>query len=128
MLPCEKVLDGSHNLIHWFANFDNYLASDVVPPDQLSYKRKKFIHDVEMFIWDDPYLYRSCVDGIKRLYVPEVEMLSILKAFHSSHVGRHHSGVQTLHKILHCGNFWPNIQQDTLFSQVFDRCQREGGV
>ena len=29
----EHVLDASHDLISWFANFVNYLDSDIVPSD-----------------------------------------------------------------------------------------------
>ena len=29
----EHVLDASQDLIPWFADFENYLASDIVPPD-----------------------------------------------------------------------------------------------
>ena len=67
------------------------------------------MHDVKKFFWDDPYLYRSCVDGLIRRRVPEVEMLSVLEACHSSHVDRHHSGIQTAHKILQCGYYWSTI-------------------
>ena len=31
--PDEHVLAVSQDLIPWFANFMNYLASDIVPPD-----------------------------------------------------------------------------------------------
>ena len=31
--PDEHVLAASHDLIPWFANFANYLASDIVPSD-----------------------------------------------------------------------------------------------
>ena len=51
------------------------------------------MHDVKKFFWDEPYLYRICVDGIIRRYVPEVEMLIIVQACHLSRVGRHYSGI-----------------------------------
>ena len=38
------------------------------------------MHDVKKFFWDEPYLYRSCADGLIRCCVPEVEMLSVLEA------------------------------------------------
>ena len=36
----EHVLVASHDSIPWFTDFDNYLASDLVPPD-LSFHRKE---------------------------------------------------------------------------------------
>jgi len=92
-----------HDLIPWFADFANYLASDVVPPNLSFHQRKKFMHDVRKLFWDEPYLYRSCADGIIRRCVPEVEMLRVLEACHSSPVGGHHGGIRIAHKILQCG-------------------------
>ena len=56
------------------------------------------MQDMKKFFWDEPYLYRSCDDGLIRHCVPEVEMLSVLEACHSSPVGGHHSGIRTAHK------------------------------
>ncbi|KAK4713402.1 hypothetical protein R3W88_019309 [Solanum pinnatisectum] len=68
------VLAASHDLIPWFTDFANYLASDLVPPILSFHQRKKFMHDVKKFFLDEPYLYRSCSDGIIRCCVPEVEI------------------------------------------------------
>ena len=76
-IPDEHVLTASQDLIPWFAYFANYLASDIVQPDLSSRQRKKFMHDVKK-LWDEPYLYRSCANGLIRRCVPEVEMLSVL--------------------------------------------------
>ena len=76
--PDEHVLAVSQDLIPWFANFMNYLASDIVPPDLSFHQRKKFMHDVKKFFWDDPNLYLSYVDGLIRYCVPKVEMLRVL--------------------------------------------------
>ena len=127
--PDEQVLVASHDLIPWFADFANYLASDIVPSYLSFHQRKKFMHDVKKFFWDEPYLYRSCADGIIRPCVPEVEILSVLEACHSSPVGGHHSGIRTAHKILQCGYYWPTIHQDAHdFAKSCDRCQRDGGI
>ena len=78
---------------------------------------------------DDPYLYKSCADGLIRRCVTEVEMLSVLEACHSSPVGGHHSGIQTTHKIFQCGYYWPTIHEDDHdFAKACDRCQRYGGI
>ena len=127
--PDEQVLAASNDLIPWFADFASYLASDIVPPDLSFHQRKKFMHDVKKFFWDEPYLYRSFADGIIRRCVPEVEMLSVLEACHSSPVGGHHSGIQTAHKILQCGYYWPTIHQDAHdLAKSCDHCQRDGGI
>ena len=67
------------------------------------------MHDVKNFFWDEPYLYRSCDDGLIRHCVPEVEMLSVFEACHSSPVDGYHSGIRTAHKILQWGYYLPAI-------------------
>ena len=80
--PDDHVLSTSQDLTPWFAYFANYLASDIIPPDLYFHQRKKFMYDVKKLFWDDPYLHT--VDGLIRHCVPEVEMLSVWEACHSS--------------------------------------------
>ena len=68
--PDEHVLAASQDLIPWFADFANYLASDIVPSDLSFHQRKKFMYDVKKLFWDEPYLYRSCADRLIRRCVP----------------------------------------------------------
>jgi len=85
--------------------------------------------DVKKFFRDEPYLFRICADEIIHCCVLEVEIMSILEAWHSSPVGGHHSGIRTAHKILQCGYYWPTIHQDAHdFANSCDRCQREEGI
>ena len=87
------------------------------------------MYDVKKFFWDEPYLYRSCADGLIRRCVPECEMLSVLEACHSSPVGGHHSDIRTSHKILQCGYYWPTLHQDAHeFSKARNQFQRDGGI
>ena len=76
--PDEHVLAASQYLIPWFAYFANYLASDIVPSDLSFHQRKKFMYDVKKFFWDEPYLYRSCANGLIRRRVQECEMFIVL--------------------------------------------------
>ena len=125
----DHVLDTSHDLIPWFANFVNYLASDIVPTDLSFRQRKKFMHDMKYLFWDETYLYGSYVDGLICRCVSEVEMLSVLEACHFSPVGGHHSGIRTAHKILQCGYYCPTIHQHAHeFDKTCDRCQRDEGI
>ena len=127
--PNEHVLATSQDLIPWFANYANYLASFVVPSDLTFHQSKKFMHDVKNFFSDESYLYRSCANGIIHHCVHDVEMFSVLEACHSSPMGRHHSGIRTAHKILECGYYLTTIHQDAHdFTKIYDRCQRDGGI
>ena len=85
--------------------------------------------DAQKFFWNEPYLYKSCADGLIRPCVSVVEMLSVLEAFHSLSVGGHHSGIRTTHKILQCGYYWPTIHNEAHeFYKACDRCQRDDGI
>ena len=50
--PDEHVLAASQDLIPWFADFANYMASDILPSDLSFNQRKKFIHDVKKFFYE----------------------------------------------------------------------------
>ena len=41
-----------------FANYVNYLVCKVLPSDLFSQQRKKFLHDVRSYLWDDPLLFK----------------------------------------------------------------------
>ena len=98
--PDELILAYSKDLIPWFADFANYLASDIISSDMSFHQRKNFMYDVKKFFWMNHTYIEAVADGLIRRCVPEVEMLSVLEACHSSPVGEHHSGIQTAHKIL----------------------------
>ena len=68
--PDEHVLSASQDLIPWFADFTNSKASDIIPSVLSFPQRKKIMYHVKKFFWDEPYLYRSCADGLIRCYVP----------------------------------------------------------
>ena len=64
------------------------------------------MNDVKNLFWYETYLDWICANGMIRRCAPEVEMLSILEAYHSSAVKGHHSGIWAAHKILQCGYYW----------------------
>nr|GMC75286.1 Transposon Ty3-I Gag-Pol polyprotein [Ipomoea batatas] len=52
--------------VPWFADIVNYLVSGYIPKDFSYNKRKRFLHDVRDYFWDEPLLFKRCVDGIVR--------------------------------------------------------------
>ena len=76
--PDEHVLAASQDLIPWFADFANYLASDIVPSHLSFHQTKKFLYEQKKLFWDEPYLYRSCANGLIRRRVQECEMFIVL--------------------------------------------------
>jgi hypothetical protein len=54
----------------WYANIINYIVASYIPP---GVDKKKIIKDSRVHLWDDPYVYRVCVDGLLRRCVPAFE-------------------------------------------------------
>jgi hypothetical protein len=51
----------------WYTNIINYIVAGYIPPGA---DKKKIIRDSRLHLWDDPYLYRVCVDGLLSHPVP----------------------------------------------------------
>ena len=50
--PEAHVLAASQDLIPWFADFANYLASDIVPSHLSFHQTKKFLYEQKKLFWD----------------------------------------------------------------------------
>ena len=59
----------------WHADFVNYLACNVLPLGLSSQQKKKFLHDVKLYQWDNPFLFKRCPDQVTRRCVPQEEQL-----------------------------------------------------
>ena len=58
--PDEYLMAISIGQTPWFADFTNYLASGVFSLDLSSHQKKKFLHDIKLYFWEDPFLYKLC--------------------------------------------------------------------
>ncbi|XP_075099534.1 uncharacterized protein LOC142176304 [Nicotiana tabacum] len=76
--PEEQLLAASLEEAPWYADFANYLACGIVPNDLSSVQKKMFYRDCRTYYWDEPYLFRICVDNMIRRCVPEIEQSSVL--------------------------------------------------
>ncbi|CAH9126115.1 unnamed protein product [Cuscuta epithymum] len=127
--PYEQLMEVKGVPLPWFTDFVNYLAKEILPQELTFHQRKKFLHDVKHYYWDEPYLFKHCADGIIRRCVPNEEMLSILDHCHNLPCGGHHGPDRTAAKILQCGFFWPTLFKDARsFVLACDRCQRTGNL
>ncbi|GKB47038.1 reverse transcriptase domain-containing protein [Tanacetum coccineum] len=48
----------------WFADFANYHEGNFVVKGMSSQQKNKFFKDVKHYFWDDPYLFKICVDQV----------------------------------------------------------------
>ncbi|KAL0438800.1 UNVERIFIED_CONTAM: Retrovirus-related Pol polyprotein from transposon [Sesamum latifolium] len=99
-------------------------------PSQLSYQqKKKFFSDIKYYLWDEPYLYKQCGDGMVRRCVPEEEMQSILGFCHDREVGGHHRGAKIAAKVLQCGFYWPSLFKDAhKYVSSCEQCQHTSNI
>lgn len=42
--------------VPWFIDYANYLVGGIIPDDFDYNKKKKFLHDCRLYLWDDPFL------------------------------------------------------------------------
>ncbi|KAK9009180.1 hypothetical protein V6N11_035725 [Hibiscus sabdariffa] len=103
---------GQRRAIPWYADIVNFLVSGIVPPDLSSQGRKKFRHDVKIFYWDKPSLFKQCADQVLRRCVPEEEQKDIMYHCHAASCGGHFGGNRTAAKILQSGFYWPTLFKD----------------
>ncbi|XP_019224370.1 PREDICTED: uncharacterized protein LOC109206057 [Nicotiana attenuata] len=82
--PDEQLLATSLEATPWYADITNYLESGIVPYDLSSVQKKKFFRDCCMYFWDEPYLFRICLDNMIWRCIPEIDQSFVLLACHAS--------------------------------------------
>ncbi|GJT29251.1 reverse transcriptase domain-containing protein [Tanacetum coccineum] len=91
--PLETLGVISSGSTPWFADNANYHAGNFIIKGMTTQQKKKFFKDVKHYFWDDPYLFRICVDQIIRRCVHGQEAIDILRACHEGPTGGHHSKI-----------------------------------
>nr|GFA48623.1 reverse transcriptase domain-containing protein [Tanacetum cinerariifolium] len=74
----------------WFADFANYHTRNFVVKGMSSQQKYKFFKDVKHYFWDDPFLFKNCVDHVIRRFVHGQEAIDILKAYRNRPIGGQH--------------------------------------
>ena len=122
--PDERLFQLSLQSL-WYADFVNFLACGIMPPELSYQQRKKLRTDSRFYIWDDPLLFKRGADMIIRRCVPESQQSKILHECHESPYGGHFAGDKTAHKILQSGFYWPTIFKDCLeWVKLCDQCRQ----
>ncbi|GJT71178.1 reverse transcriptase domain-containing protein [Tanacetum coccineum] len=93
----------------WFADFANYLVSNIIPKGMTCQQKNKFFSDIKHYFWEEPYLFKVCPDGMIRRCVSGPETRTILEQCHHRPTGRHYGPNATAKKVLDSGFYWPTI-------------------
>jgi hypothetical protein len=97
-----------------------------VPPGD---NKRKLIYESRQHLWDPPYLFRICADGLLRRCVLAEEGIQIIQKCHPSPYGGHYGAFCTHAKIWQSGFFWPTLYEDTKnFIQRCVSCQKHGNI
>nr|GEW44017.1 reverse transcriptase domain-containing protein [Tanacetum cinerariifolium] len=92
-------------------------------------QKNKFFKDVKHYFWEDPFLFKVCVDQVIRWCVHGKEALEILEACHNGPTGGHHGANLTARKVVDAGFFWPTIYKDAYeLVKHYDSCQQQGKI
>ena len=83
-----KVMDSNP----WYTNIVNFMVVGYVPPEE---NKKKLQAKSRCHLWDDPYLYRVCSDGLLRRCVPTAEGMQIIEKCHVAPYGGHYGVFRT---------------------------------
>nr|GEW56319.1 reverse transcriptase domain-containing protein [Tanacetum cinerariifolium] len=129
--PLETLNKVAHNdpSTPWYADLANYHAGNFIIKGMTSQQKKKFFKDARHYVWDDSYLFRTCVDQIIRRCVAGKEAIDILNACHGGPTGGHYCASYTAKKVFDSGFYWPSIYKDAFeLVKHCDSCQRQGKV
>nr|GEV25806.1 reverse transcriptase domain-containing protein [Tanacetum cinerariifolium] len=113
----------------WFADFANYHVGNFVVKGMSSQQKNKFFKDVKHYFWDDPFLFKICVDQVIQWCIHGQKAIDILKACHNRPTGGHHGPNYTAKKMFDSGFYWPIIYRDAHdLVKSCDACQRQGKI
>nr|GEW79011.1 reverse transcriptase domain-containing protein [Tanacetum cinerariifolium] len=113
----------------WFAHFTNYHARNFFVNGMSSQQKKKLFKDVKHYFWDDPFLFKICLDQVLRRCVHGQEAFDILKACHNGPTGGPHGPNYTAKKVFNSRFYWPTIYLDAHdLVKSCDACQRQGKI
>ena len=107
----------------------NFLTTGEIPIYWKAQDKKLFFAKIHSYYWEEPFLFKYCVDQIIRKCVPEEEQQGILSHCHENACGGHFASQKTAMKVLQSGFYWPSLFKDAhIICRECNRCQRLGKI
>nr|XP_009588944.1 uncharacterized protein LOC104086405 [Nicotiana tomentosiformis] len=108
----------------WFADISNFLASGWLQHDLTSDQKRKLQSEVKNYIWNDPFLFKLCVNGVNRRCIPEGKIGSILSHCYDGEARGHYGGNRIAAKVMEADFYWPSLYKDARsYVDVCEKCQ-----
>ncbi|GJZ16222.1 reverse transcriptase domain-containing protein, partial [Tanacetum coccineum] len=127
--PGETLMEISTRDEPWFADFANYLVSDIIPKGMTYQQKNKFFSDLKHYFWEEPYLFKVCFDGMIRRCVSGLETQTILDQCHHGPTGGHYGPNTTAKKVLDSGFYWPTVIKEAHTQvRLCEACQKTGNI
>ncbi|RVW42170.1 Gag-Pol polyprotein [Vitis vinifera] len=102
----------SMEIVPWYAHIANYLVTEEVPREWKTQDKKHFFAKIHAYYWEEPFLFKYCVDQIIRKCVLEEEQQGILSHCHENACGGHFASQKTTMRVLQSGFCWPSLFKD----------------
>ncbi|XP_013589020.1 PREDICTED: uncharacterized protein LOC106297294 [Brassica oleracea var. oleracea] len=123
------AIQKQYSHLPWFAEIVNFLAAEKEPLKFTGNEKRKFLREARQYVWDEPYLYKHCTDGIFRRCVPEADIPGILHDCHGPSYAGYFATFKTVSKILQASFWWPTMFRDAhAYIARCDACQRHGNI
>ncbi|RVW38728.1 Pro-Pol polyprotein [Vitis vinifera] len=111
----------------WYAHIANYLVTGEIPSEWKTQDKKHFFAKIHAYYWEEPFLFKYCVDQIIRKCVPEEKQQGILNHCHENACGGHFTSQKIAMRVLQSGFYWLSFFKDAhTMCKSCDRCQRLG--
>ncbi|GJX43787.1 reverse transcriptase domain-containing protein [Tanacetum coccineum] len=109
--PTETLMEINTKDEPWFADFENYLVSDITPKGMTYQQKNKFFSDLKHYFWEEPYLFKVCSDGMIRRCISGPKTQTILDQCHQGPTDGHYGPNVTAKKVMDSGEIMPQLNQ-----------------
>ncbi|GJU58279.1 hypothetical protein Tco_1236045 [Tanacetum coccineum] len=127
--PGESLMEMNTEDEPWFADFENYLVSNIIPKGMTYQQKNKIFSNIKHYFWEEPYLFKVCSDGMIRRCISGPETRTILDQCHHRLTGGHYGLNTTAKKVLDSGFYWLTIIKEAHTQvRLYEACQKIGNI